>query len=663
MIEPNIYVVTERHEHFRELGWRKFRDLYKALADLDQYDSLQADLETTGLSGFVNETAFSLQLGTPEIQYVFDMETIPWKEVKRILEEKELIGHNLLFDIPYLYKQGIVPQKVFDTFLAETVLTQGLIPMYSRRRSLDGCLERYLGVILNKDLQKTINQGLVSVEAIEYSGSDVIYLHDLKEAMLKLAARRKLTDQIDFENRFLRVLAYIEFSGVKIDPEKLYAFIRRVEAEHFYAEQKLKQYADINWSSPNQVGPYLQTLGIEHIKEDTGKLQTGEEILNLYQHIPVVQDLLVYRGLDKLVDTYGRKWFHYIQKDGRIHTKYKQIMDTGRTSSGEMSKKGFDPWDINYVCEKPYPNLQNVIKDKEFRACFIPEGRNSFAILDYSSQEPVIFADKCRDKGMLDFYQKEEGGDFHSFTTRLIFRDLINATDDEIKVQHADKRQKSKAAYLATTYLGNGKTIADNLNIPREEGDFVYNGLIEAFPGMKDFFRERYEFALARGFHQTNTVFGGKRFFDRFQEFKDLTNEKAYWRKYYAIKELIDNELEVSDKDRKWYEAEWLDKTWYRAQKSKMRKESVNTLIQGTAAVMSKLAGIYILDWIERSKMFGKVLIPMFVHDEYVLEANTRSIERVAEAAQECMKRAGDECLDILKIKVEPIIEREWKKD
>jgi DNA polymerase-1 len=662
MIEPNIILVTERQKHFERIGWTKFSGLYEALEDLDQYESLQADLETTGLSGFINETAFSLQLGVPTVQYVFDMETIPWKEVKKILEEKELIGHNLLFDIPYLYKQGIVPQKVFDTFLAETVLTQGLIPTYGRRRSLDGCLERYLGIELNKDLQKTINQGLISVEAIEYSGSDVIHLHDLKEAMLKVATRRKLVDQIDFENRFLRVLAYIEFSGVKVDPEKLFKFIRRIEAEEFYAEEKLRTYADINWASSQQVGEYLQSIGIEHIKEETGKLQTGEEILNLHQEIPVVQDLLVYRGLTKLVSTYGRKWFHYIQKDGRIHTKYKQIMDTGRTSSGEMSKKGFDPWDTSYVCEKPYPNLQNVIKDKEFRACFIPEGRNSFAILDYSSQEPVIFADKCRDKGMLDFYQKEEGGDFHSFTTRLIFRELINASDEEIKEKHPDKRQKSKAAYLATTYLGNGKTIADNLNIPLEEGVFVYEGLLEAFPGMKDFFRERYEFALARGFHQTNTVFGGKRFFDRFQEFKDLTNDRGYWRKYYNIKNALLEGSEVSNKDLKWYEWETEDKIWYRAQKSEMRKESVNTLIQGTAAVMSKLAGIYILDWIERNKMFGRVMIPMFIHDEFILESNTRSIERVAQAAQECMKRAGDECLDLLRIRVEPIIAREWRK-
>ena len=78
---------------------------------------------------------------------------------------------------------------------------------------------------------------------------------------------------------------------------------------------------------------------------------------------------------------------------------------------------------------------------------------------------------------------------------------------------------------------------------------------------------------------------------------------------------------------------------------------------------MSKLAGIYILDWIERNKMFGRVMIPMFVHDEFVIEANTRSIEKVAAAAQECMLRAGNECLDILKIKATPIISREWKKD
>lgn len=658
-----IYVVTEREEHFRDIGWTRFADLYEALDYLDGWDSIQADTETTGLKGFINETAFSLQLGTPEIQYVFDMETISWKELKKLLEEKELIGHNLLFDIPFLYKQGIVPSKVFDTFLAETVLTLGLTPYFNRRRSLDGCLERYLGITLDKDLQKTINKGLVSVEAIEYAGSDVVHLHDLKEAMLRLATRRKLVDQIDFENKFLRVLAYIEFSGVKVDLEKLYKYIRRIEAEEFYAEKKLLEYADINWSSPDQVGEYLYEIhGIEHRKEDTGKLQTGEEILTQYTHIPVVNDLLAHRSLTKIVSTYGRKWFHYPQSDGRIHTKYRQMVDTGRTSSGETDKKQVSPWEIHWECEKPYPNLQNVIKDKEFRACFVPEGRNSFAILDYHAQEPVIFADKCRDKNMLDFYQND-GGDFHCFATRLIFRDLKDKTDEEIKEFYPEKRSISKQAYLSTTYLGNGKTIADNLHIPIEDGDFAYEGLITAFPGMKDYFRERFEFALARGFHQTNTVFGGKRFFDNFKEFKELYYDKAYHKKYYAIKEAIELEEEVSEKDRAWFKKETEDKRWYRALKSEMRKESVNTPIQGTAAVMSKLAGIYIFDWIERNKMFGKVLIPLFIHDEYVLEANTRSIDRVAKATQELMQKAGNECLDILKIKVSPIISREWKKE
>jgi DNA polymerase I-like protein with 3'-5' exonuclease and polymerase domains len=96
--------------------------------------------------------------------------------------------------------------------------------------------------------------------------------------------------------------------------------------------------------------------------------------------------------------------------------------------------------------------------------------------------------------------------------------------------------------------------------------------------------------------------------------------------------------------------------------KSELAKNSVNTRIQGTAAVMSKLAGIYFFDWILKKGLFGIVKVPIFVHDEWVAECPEKYAEEVAKNLQECMERAGKHCLKHLSIKADPKIVKHWEK-
>ena len=652
MLQKDIYLITNRPEHFQELGWTKFAELYPTLTELSEHDSIQFDLETSGLNSFLVERIHSAQFGIPGKQFVVDIHTIPLTEFKQPLESKEIIGHKLLFDLPYVYKEGIVPRKIFDTFVTEWCLTKGLKPGPGRDKSLEACAKRYLNYIIDKSMQKNIADGLVSVEAIEYAGGDVVCLLDLKEAMMATAARRQLEHNVFFESRVINPIVYLEFSGVRVDKEMLDKWIRNNEADEIVAERILNErYGELNWSSVKQVGEKLKEFGIEHVNEETGNLMTDADVLSKYD-IPIVHDLTNYRELSKMVSTYGRKWYSYILPDGRIHTKYKQLVDTGRTSCGQVDRRRMDPWDLNYSCREPYPNMQNPPKKRKgFREVFTAKPGNVLVISDYSGQESVILADQSRDEAMMALFGGE-GRDPHSYVARLAYPELVNLSDEEIKSKFSDLRDICKTAAFAIAYGGNGKTIADNINCSVELGDYIYQTYMAAFPGLKPFFDQCYDFAWRRGYMQCDWVTGGKRFFDRAREYKEWKENKEYWNRYWDEKRRNSN----------WYEREKEKMAWFNAMTSELRKESVNTRIQGTGAVMSKLAMVYFFDWIYENGLFGKVLMPIFVHDEIVAECHKKSGDKIAEALQECMERAGAQCLRHLTIKAEPKISERWTK-
>src|SRR5690606_31238704 len=149
--------------------------------------------------------------------------------------------------------------------------------------------------------------------------------------------------------------------------DNLKRWIRRVEAEHYYMGEYMREtYADINWDSPKQVAEVLKQHGVE-VLDDAGKVTTDSAALQPYLDVEVVRDLLEYKTMSKITSTYGRRWLHYIRDNGRIYTRYKQLVETGRTSSGDTGGNPMYDGFENYECPKPFPNLQNPIRDPEFR--------------------------------------------------------------------------------------------------------------------------------------------------------------------------------------------------------------------------------------------------------------------------------------------------------
>ena len=178
---------------------------------------------------------------------------------------------------------------------------------------------------------------------------------------------------------------------------------------------------------------------------------------------------------------------------------------------------------------------------------------------------------------------------------------------------------------------------------------------MEKFAGLKNYFKKCHNQAIKDGYILIDEVTGSKCFIQYFDEFKEnlkLLNSD-FWTKYKIEK----------DKDSVVYNGSYkpLVKKVF-SKKSEIERTSVNYTIQGTASRISKLAGIYLFNNIIDSNNFKKVLIPNFIHDEYVIETPSELSEQWSDITQKCMELAGKKWCQTVSLKAEPKISKNWLK-
>jgi DNA polymerase-1 len=460
-----IYLVTNQRSLFDSAAF-SMASVSEAIEYLETLDVVGFDTETRGLDPHTKEL-LSMQLGDEQRQYVVDCLTVNPKEFKELLEKKILIMHNAKFDLRFLYYQGIVPTKIFDTFLVERILTTGLDTV---RRSLDAVVYKYCKIELDKTIRGNIHREGLSTRVIKYAADDVKYLHQVKRKQEVALTENKLTRTASLDNEFVCVLAYIEFCGMFMNSEdwrkkceddlkdlnavkeSLDKFILDNSDKYpKYVDNQLDLFAEglkckLNWASSKQVIPFMQSLGVDTLTKDkeTGMMKhsVDKKVLGPQKKKhPIIETYIEYTEHQKVVSTYGENWFDYINKaTGRIHSNYTQIMNTGRLSSGQKGdkKRGMPQ----------LPNMQNIPSDNRTRGCFQSEPGNTLVVSDYSGQEQIVLANKSLDTDLLEFYSKGLG-DMHSFIASKIFPELSNLTLDEIKDNHKQKRQIAKGAGFA----------------------------------------------------------------------------------------------------------------------------------------------------------------------------------------------------------------------
>ena len=439
----------------------------KSLSLLKQISVVGVDTETQGFDPFKDELLL-LQLGCYEFQIVIDCTTIDVSLYKEYLEsDRTFIFWNAKFDLRFLYHKRIVINKVHDGYLAEKLLYLGY-PAGTHGMSLKDAGERYCNIELDKSVRGRIHYEGLADEVIVYSANDVKYLEHIMDAQYKELENKDLLDAIEYENRFVPVLAYIEYCGVKLDvprwlkkmendkkvlEEKREALNKWVE-EHF-PEDKRFTYREmqgdlfngfdtspkciINWSSSKQVIILLEALGFNLLVKDkeTGLMKKSVEskVIEPQKDISDITPIyLDFKAAEKLTSTYGQNFLDQINVDGRIHTNFSQLMNTGRLSCGGKDK--------NTGAE--YVNLQNLPADEETRACFIADSGNLWISADYQSQESRLIASIAEDPAMIDLFNNG-CGDVHSLVAKMSYPDIIGDTPvEEIKKKFKHWRQEAK---------------------------------------------------------------------------------------------------------------------------------------------------------------------------------------------------------------------------
>lgn len=408
------------------------------------------------------------------------------------------IGQNCKFDIQVLGNYGIsVSGPVFDTMIAHYLLEPDM------RHNLNILSEIYLSYtpvhiesLIGEKGHNQKNMRSVPPEQLkEYAVEDADVTLQLKNIFEPRLRKEGLYDLAkDIEMPLINVLATMERNGVILDEDELRKITAGLRDDIINLETDIYSLAgtEFNISSPKQLGDILflrLKLDDNARKTKTKQFVTNEEILQRLAHKhPIVDKVLEYRGLKKLLSTYVEALPQLInRKTGRIHTSFNQaVASTGRLSSNN-------------------PNLQNIpVKDergREIRKAFIPAEGCLFFSADYSQIELRLMAHLSSDESMIaDFIS---GNDIHAATAAKIFGVDITEVTREM-------RSRAKTANFGIIYGISSFGLSERLTISRKEAKDLIDGYFDSYPGVRTYMDESIRKARETGY--VTTMFGRKRY-------------------------------------------------------------------------------------------------------------------------------------------------------
>lgn len=485
---PHEYQLIETEEEARRL-YDFFRTNKILSLDTETTSTNAIEAELVGLSFAVEERkAFYVAIPANREEALKIVAIF-----KPLYEDPEIlkVGQNIKYDIEVLRHYGVeVAGPMFDTMIAHYLLQPEL------RHNMDYMAEVYLGyrtvhieeLIGPRGRNQKNMRDLSPTDIYEYACEDAditLRLKNVLEPKLDEAGVARLFR--DIEMPLVGVLADMELNGVCLDTEALHetseVFNKRMTA----IEQHIYELAGehFNISSPRQVGDILfgkMKIVDKPKKTKTGQFVTSEEVLQqLRSKSPIIDEILNYRGLKKLLSTYVDALPKLINpRTGRIHTSFNQtVTATGRLSSSD-------------------PNLQNIpVRDddgKEIRKCFIPEPGCLFFSADYSQIELRIMAHLSEDEHMIEAFR--EGFDIHAATAaRIWHKDIGEVTPAE--------RKKAKQANFGIIYGITTYGLAQRMDISNGEARDLIDGYFLTFPRVEAYMEQAKETARKQGYAET----------------------------------------------------------------------------------------------------------------------------------------------------------------
>lgn len=499
-------------------------------------------------------------------------------------EQIEKVGQNLKFDAIVLKNYGVELSGPFwDTMIAHYLLEPEL------RHNLNYLAETYL------DYSPVKIEELIGKKGAAQGNMRDVPLEQIKEyaaedADLALQLKKHLEPQLEaggsnlmrlfelVECPLIKVLADVEFAGVRIDADFLREYSKQLAADLQALEQKILQKAGytFNVSSPKQVGEVLfERLKIPYPgkKMKSGQYSTDEEVLSsLAAEYPICADILQHRALQKLRSTYVEALPALINpRTGRVHSSFNQALAaTGRLSSQN-------------------PNLQNIPirtpEGRRVREAFIPRDDDHLILsADYSQIELRLIAHISNEEAMIEAFQKNQ--DIHQSTAARVFGVPLDQVTPE-------QRRAAKTVNFSIIYGAGAANLSNQLGIKRTEAKELIDNYFAQYPGLKRYMETIVDFARTNGY--VETLLGRRRYL------RDIHSRNGMSR-------------------------------------SMAERMAINTPIQGTAADLIKVAMVNIWKALRAAHMRSQLILQ--VHDELVFDARKDELDALQALVRDKMTSA-----------------------
>ena len=325
------------------------------------------------------------------------------------------------------------------------------------------------------------------------SASEAYYVGELYKVLTDELGKTEQTELYkSIELPLARVLYEMESEGFKVDTAQLAEFSKILGKAQEELSNEIYKLAgeEFNINSPRQLGTILfEKMQLPAGKKTKSGYSTSAEVLEaLRPFSPIIDFILEYRVTGKLKSAYADGLIAAADKNGRVHTRFRQALTaTGRLSSTE-------------------PNLQNIpIKTelgRQFRKFFIPTDESRVLIdADYSQIELRLLCALSGDENMREAFLS--GFDIHSSTAMKIF----GVPKDEVTIE---MRKKAKAINFGIMYGMGEFSLAEDMHTTRKQaGEYIKNYL-QSYPKVKEYLSGVVEQAKKDGY--VTTLFGRRRY-------------------------------------------------------------------------------------------------------------------------------------------------------
>lgn len=319
-------------------------------------------------------------------------------------------------------------------------------------------------------------------------------------------AHRKILDEIskqkmnfvfeEIEKPLIKIVEKMEQKGIAVDTSVFKDLSKEYHKKLKELEIKIHDLAgqEFNINSPKQLAEILFTkLALTYKgmrKTSSGAYSTKEDVLNKLEGAhPIIELILEYRELAKLLSTYIDKIPEMIAKDGRLHPNFIQ----SGTTTGRMSSQD--------------PNIQNIpIKTdngRRIRNAFVAAKGKRLMTFDYSQMELRLAAIFSEDEKLLESFRS--GKDIHSSVACYVF----DVSENEVTKA---MRTKAKTINFGILYGMGVVALQKNLKTDRKEAQKFYDDYFETFTRLAEYLEETKADAARKGY--TETLFGRRRYFE-----------------------------------------------------------------------------------------------------------------------------------------------------